>query len=197
MRAPALPFLLAVVLLAACEQDDKTSEPSEPTAAGSASAPKSKPAPPSAADVAKLTWKDESGSKTLAKTSLAKGCRLRGMSMVLPDDAAPKPLMGQRGCTIFAWGKDGPYMAVMSDAIAVKMSPKDEIKGVVRTVEENDDSWIIENDTSKKGVKKFSTRRTSKVDDRTYYCMGNADSPEVVRGMQQLCATLQPVGAKP
>lgn len=167
-----------------------------PTSASSGSAavsaaPPAPPAAPSPVDLGAMTWTEAGTTLTLSMQDLSKRCLLKGVSMVLPDKAQIRPMIGSRGCSIRAFGDDGPYIFIINDELNGKMPPKEEMKGIKRTIEETADSWLIEDENPKTG---FAGRVTRKLGDHVTWCTGNANGKpngeQIARGLVKLCSTI-------
>jgi hypothetical protein len=167
-----------------------------PTAPASSSAPSSAapaapPAAPSPVDLEAMTWTEGDTTLTLSMQDLSKRCLLKGVSMVLPDKAQIRPMIGSRGCSIRAFGDDGPYIFIINDELNGKMPPKEELKGIKRTIEETADSWLIEDENPKT---RFAGRATRKLGEHQTWCTGNANGKPngepIARGLVKLCATM-------
>jgi hypothetical protein len=159
--------------------------------AARSAAPSAPPPPPSPVDLEAMTWTDGATKLTLGIQDLSKPCLLKGVSMVLPDKAEIRPMIGSRGCTIRAFGDDGPYIFIANDELNGKMPSKEEMKGVKRTIEQTPDSWLIEVEDKKT---QFAGRVTKKLGDHVTWCTGNANGKpngeQIARGLVKLCSTI-------
>lgn len=197
----------ALLLLSACPakqgagEGSSAKESASPKASGSAAtsagaaasstAPKAPPPPPSPVDLDKKVWSDGKTTLALEQKDLSKSCLLKGVSMMVPEKASIKPLMGSRGCVIRPFGEDGPYLFVVNDELNFKMTPREEMKGIKRVVEETADSWLVESDDAKTG---FVSRVTKKLGDHVHWCTGNSngkpEGEQIARGFLKLCGTM-------
>lgn len=168
------------------------------SASGSGSAgPTAPTAAPSPVDLGAMTWTEGGRKLPMSMQDLSKPCLLKGVSMVLPDKAEIRPMIGSRGCSIRAFGEDGPYIFIINDELNAKMPPKAEMKGIKRTIEETPDSWLIEDENPKTG---FAGRVTRKLGDHVTWCTGNANGKpngeQIARGLVKLCSTMTTAPAK-
>jgi hypothetical protein len=206
IRPSASSFVLALVVLLGCSSkggEDGASasasasasaampkSPMSSTASASASAAATAGGP-SPVDLSAKKWVDGATTLELETKDLSKTCLLKGISLMLPAQAKIKPLMGTRGCTVYPFGDDGPYLFIVNDELNFKLKPKEELKGVKRVVEETADSWLIEDENPKTG---FAGRVTRKLGDRTVWCAGNTNGKpngeQIGRGLVKLCSTI-------
>ncbi len=202
---------LALALGAGCAESEESSDDSteqrkkknkrkkkreKKTAAASAAVASAKPKKaPSAADLSKMTWTVGDKSQALETINMKKRCFLKNLQVVLPEKASIQPLMGQRGCLIRPWGKDGAYFALLSDEIKttyVSMeATKKASKSLERYIVETEDSYLAK---SKKKDPHYFGSVERKVGKHTIHCLVKVPSAdhdlEVARGMLELCTTM-------
>ena len=183
---------LAAPLLLACCKSEPASREATPEPASSASAKTAKPATP--VDLTAMTWTEGGTSMPLVMTPLRKRCLIKHVELVLPRGATIAPLSGNRGCTVRPWGKTGAFFFIVSDALPVKLTPKEKLVGIKRFSDETSESWLAEQSKEPR----FFGRLVRKIGKRTIYCLANAIGKDesAARGMMQLCATLKETESK-